>query len=632
MYGDLSRDSFDAQKQYQRVLMQQGRPLTDADWNEQASLIADSQWQLVRSLLGRNGNEYIDHGTFDGGFKPEVKDQKLTLAQGSYWASGLRCVLTSVFELPLTNLATGQGEYDVSLEAWEHTISPAADGGLLEPALGMNDTSWRTTVAWRIVVKKAPEPLTHTLRVRRKPSTGVGHESPCSEAGATSSIGESLYRVEIHRSGKSVDPASNDAGLSTCATFKWSRTNASDVFAIENPAGTTLNIDPKRYSSATRPVTGTFLELRDQKGRSVDADQTLRRVTNVSGGQLQIETAFSANATTPPPSKDKDIALSGKYVGGTAEDPKEYHVQAWHHRGTELASDNNGGGANQALLQQGKGLVNGALVVASNGTDGSDLWIDLEYGIQIQFERDKYYSEGDYWLIRTSAHDDRRLSGLFGNNAENVLPIRNSGGPRTITVGTLRPFGGNWSVEIGNDRWNLRPLCLVQSMAGTHILHDDASVALLSEMIERFKRFKCLDRRSESSSAGADDAMSSSDTATPAEHAAAANGPREPVLSPTGQQALRKVVASPLELARHLPARWLNYAPRSAMYRRFRAPLLLLDILKPTFDDYFAAFERCARPTEDERELARDDARHDYELAQGCRKMLVEGEFEALFA
>ena len=39
MKADLSRESFSAEKRYSRVILQQGRILTDADWNEQTSIL-----------------------------------------------------------------------------------------------------------------------------------------------------------------------------------------------------------------------------------------------------------------------------------------------------------------------------------------------------------------------------------------------------------------------------------------------------------------------------------------------------------------------------------------------------------------------------------------------------------------
>ena len=38
MKGDFSRRTFDPQKHFSRVLMQQGRVQLDADWNEQAAI------------------------------------------------------------------------------------------------------------------------------------------------------------------------------------------------------------------------------------------------------------------------------------------------------------------------------------------------------------------------------------------------------------------------------------------------------------------------------------------------------------------------------------------------------------------------------------------------------------------
>ena len=38
MQGDFSRETFDRSHHFTRVLMQQGRVLVDADWNEQAAI------------------------------------------------------------------------------------------------------------------------------------------------------------------------------------------------------------------------------------------------------------------------------------------------------------------------------------------------------------------------------------------------------------------------------------------------------------------------------------------------------------------------------------------------------------------------------------------------------------------
>lgn len=52
MNGDFSRDTFHPAHRYARVLMQQGRVLLDADWNEQTSILLHQLRTLARDLMG----------------------------------------------------------------------------------------------------------------------------------------------------------------------------------------------------------------------------------------------------------------------------------------------------------------------------------------------------------------------------------------------------------------------------------------------------------------------------------------------------------------------------------------------------------------------------------------------------
>ena len=47
MKGDFSRDTFDPDRHFSRVLMQQGRVQLDADWNEQAAIMQHALRSLV---------------------------------------------------------------------------------------------------------------------------------------------------------------------------------------------------------------------------------------------------------------------------------------------------------------------------------------------------------------------------------------------------------------------------------------------------------------------------------------------------------------------------------------------------------------------------------------------------------
>lgn len=55
MKGDFSRFSYNKHKNYSRILMQQGRVLLDADWNEQAELLAQRIESETRDLVGPHG-------------------------------------------------------------------------------------------------------------------------------------------------------------------------------------------------------------------------------------------------------------------------------------------------------------------------------------------------------------------------------------------------------------------------------------------------------------------------------------------------------------------------------------------------------------------------------------------------
>ena len=55
MNGDFSRFTFAPQRRYDRVLMQQGRLQTDADWNEQAAIEAHRHQIALQDIIGRSG-------------------------------------------------------------------------------------------------------------------------------------------------------------------------------------------------------------------------------------------------------------------------------------------------------------------------------------------------------------------------------------------------------------------------------------------------------------------------------------------------------------------------------------------------------------------------------------------------
>lgn len=156
---DLSRQATDQRKHYDGVRMQQGRVLTDDDFNEAAVLAAEDMRRTRMHAIGA-------YGTPDAGFLPKnfaVAGGKLdfVLSAGTLYLGGLRLEMQAEEHYllqkdwlnfdPATEAqappAEGQTRTDlVWIEAWQQPVTAVEDSELFEVALGGPDTStrWRT--------------------------------------------------------------------------------------------------------------------------------------------------------------------------------------------------------------------------------------------------------------------------------------------------------------------------------------------------------------------------------------------------------------------------------------------------------------------------------------------------------
>lgn len=86
MSGDFSRFTFDSNKNYTQVLMQQGRMLLDADWNEMQAILHHQQQALVNDLVGQLAFP-AEHPAFSpkvrGGLSFDGKDDFLLVETGA---------------------------------------------------------------------------------------------------------------------------------------------------------------------------------------------------------------------------------------------------------------------------------------------------------------------------------------------------------------------------------------------------------------------------------------------------------------------------------------------------------------------------------------------------------------------
>lgn len=152
MYGDFSRDSFRPEKHYRRVLMQQGRVLLDADFNEQTAILLHYHQALTRALAG-------PFAAVGDGFKlsaPQDRQpiEELKLTEGHYFVEGLLCELVQdTLVTPWPDGPVADGTHMLYLAVWERHVDPCEDATLADPALGDAEAMGRNKIEWRMCAK-----------------------------------------------------------------------------------------------------------------------------------------------------------------------------------------------------------------------------------------------------------------------------------------------------------------------------------------------------------------------------------------------------------------------------------------------------------------------------------------------
>lgn len=93
MHGDFTRWTFAPQEAYRSVLLQQGRVVLDADWNEQATLTAHHDETRTLDLAGPAGGPLTGAGfaivDADGAPAKAARWEDLSVTPGRYYVAGM---------------------------------------------------------------------------------------------------------------------------------------------------------------------------------------------------------------------------------------------------------------------------------------------------------------------------------------------------------------------------------------------------------------------------------------------------------------------------------------------------------------------------------------------------------------
>jgi hypothetical protein len=418
MRTDITRNTFDAAKNFSRVLMQQGRVQLDADWNEQASILLHYLRVLAQDIIGQSAGPNGACGfelIVDGDRLPQLipdtaartkvetafKKEQVLIAPGRYYVDGLLVEnreFVSFFHQPhskprgnyseLRNSIRSDQPSLIFLDVWERHVTFVDDDSIREKALGGPDTAARAQVVWQVRSrgltekenvhssqgrcvairpgweewKRAQKANRGKLRAKVKEEEGSSDPCVATAESAYRGVENQLYRVEIHHEGAAWE-GKGDPG-DGIATFKWSRDNGSVSAGWLHQEGNELTM-AGLHDRARGFADGQWIELSDDEREMRGKPGKLVRINKLEGDVVTIDPASSP--------------IDHNHFAKTAV------ARRWDQHETEEIK-----------------LHNGAIPV----TEGQ--WFTLEDGIQVYFEpsgaglRNRYRT-GDYWLIPARA-------------------------------------------------------------------------------------------------------------------------------------------------------------------------------------------------------------------------------------
>jgi|GEM_PF-5076002 len=301
MKGDFSRLTFNKDKHYSSVRMQQGRVQLDADWNEQADISTYQRETLAEDKIGAHGAPKDN-----AGYEISVLNNSLMLGQGRYYVKGILCENpTAVSYEQQTDLpgakqpaaAEDAGIYVAYLETWHHHQTSVNDQNLQEVAIGGTDTTTRTKIVSPVKLSKLGDlptedsPQDYVASLLASVQQLTWHPAGSKRTGnlkarvATGFAGElenQLLRIEVHQAG--------EAGT---ATFKWSSNNGILTAAITDgptvtEGGYSINIIPGEWDFGFIP--GQWVEITDDQRLLANQPGIMVKLTEVSDVQLVFST------------------------------------------------------------------------------------------------------------------------------------------------------------------------------------------------------------------------------------------------------------------------------------------------------------------------------------------------------
>lgn len=417
MGADLSRVRFDARSDHAGVILQQGRVLLDADWNELVAINDRRMRAAAVDFMSPGPNPAFSAivavpKTTPDAFALSFVGGKLMIGRGRMYVDGIvaenhgvgtpqwRHMLEDVSGaedtpyaaqpyLPVTPAVPATGTYLAYLDVWHREVTPLEQPDLVEPALGV-DTTTRTQVAWVVRLHEVDGP---GAAVCSTPDDGIaGWPEVVAPSGARLSVGtipvdddddpcalppsggyrgleNQTYRVEVHSAG----------GLGT-ATFKWSRDNASVASPVVEVLTGGLGVRPASLGrdSVLRFADGDWVEITDDQ----------REMSGLAGEIRFAEVHEEDGTVRFTPALPADLTLTTAQAAA-----RHLRIRRWDQKGQVKSG---AGGNLTNLLPTSSGVI----TVPAGATTS----VVLEHGVTVSFSGTNF-KVGDHWIFAARVAD-----------------------------------------------------------------------------------------------------------------------------------------------------------------------------------------------------------------------------------
>ena len=454
MKGDFTRVTFKPEKNFSRVLSQQGRVSIDADSAEQTAILLHYLRTLAQDIIGPHGAPSGQQGGFELTLDNEGRPN---IEAGRYYVDGImvenaeRCLYTAQADYPLPendplklfleNPAQTEGVW-LYLDVWERLITPIEDDSIREKALGGPDTCVRAKIVWQLK-SISPEDIKLGMRTDMEEKISAAAKKKVVKA-TKSAIKKSTATVKQKASAAATQKAS-------AAKLTSEKAPATEAAATEAEGNTELAdyeqegcLQLREFlNNQGRPLMAAQIDSREitrnpctiaPEAKYRGAENQLYRIEIHRSGTADTAT-FSwsrengsvATAWLASAGNSLTVANSRGFSAGNwvelSDDTLELQgesgvlVKLANVEGDTLVLDENSiaSGQEEGVIWF-QGMINPKIrrwdqtesgdIILSQGAvpvvaqeSQQDGWINLEDGVQIRFAPDGYFHSADYWLI-----------------------------------------------------------------------------------------------------------------------------------------------------------------------------------------------------------------------------------------